>query len=106
MQSLGCSVDTDEITTTQSEVNNLSAQSENNAAWREADSLISDIQTTDPSDTVAWQSILDRYDDFISRDQNFNNLKQSGVYNQYFNPQGDAQTKLTTVISENNAVSA
>ena len=106
MQSLGCSVDTDEITTTQSEVNNLSAQSENNAdGASEADSLISDIQTTDPSDTVAWQSILDRYDDFISRDQNFNNLT-TGVYNQYFNPQGDAQTKLTTVISENNAVSA
>ena len=69
IQSLGCSVSANEIAAAQSDVNNLSAQSENNGA-SEADSLISDIQATDPSDTVAWQSILDRYDDFISRDQN------------------------------------
>ncbi len=105
MQSLGCSVGASEIVITQNEVNNLSAQSENQGnGMSETDLLINDIQTTDPSDTAAWSSVMDRYGALISRDgQNLNNLQNNNVN---FDPQADAQAKLTATINENNVVLA
>ncbi len=108
MQSLGCSVSANEIIIAQSEVDNLSAQvGDAEGGQSEADLLINDIRTTDPSDTAAWSSILDRYDQFMNRDkQNLDELQAITVQNINIDPQGDAQDKLTAAINANTAVSA
>jgi len=104
MQSLGCSVNANEIAAAQSEVDNLLAQSENQGS--EADLLINDIQATDPSDTDAWASILDRYNAFMVQDkQNLDNIQNNSGGDTY-DPQGNANAKLTAAINENNAVLA
>lgn len=105
MQFLGCFVNANEIVAVQNDVNNLSVQSANQSnGLSETDLLINDIQATNPSDSFAWSSILDRYSAFMARDnQNLNNIQNTNVS---YDPQADAQAKLTAAINENNTVSA
>ena len=107
MQSLGCSVDANEITAAQNNVNNLSAQTDNiDNSVSEAELLIADIWAADFTNINERAQILDRYNDFMSNSSSavsdMDVSETTGISNSaYYN-----QAKLTAAINENNAVSA